>query len=122
MKTFLVVFTGTAEALEASGWQALTEAQRHERTQSGMAAWQAWMRSKQASIVVAGGPIGTTKRVSPTGMSDAVNNISGYLVVAAESHDQAAQLFEGHPHFTIFPGEAVEIMECLPIPSGEQGS
>jgi ribosomal protein S17 len=21
-----------------------------------------------------------------------------------------------HPHFTIFPGDGVEIMECLPIP------
>ena len=27
-----------------------------------------------------------------------------------------AKLFEKHPHFTIFPGDSVEIMECLPIP------
>jgi hypothetical protein len=26
------------------------------------------------------------------------------------------KLFENHPHFTIFPGEAIEVMECLPIP------
>jgi hypothetical protein len=25
-------------------------------------------------------------------------------------------MFENHPHFTIFPGDSVEIMECLPIP------
>jgi hypothetical protein len=25
-------------------------------------------------------------------------------------------MFEGHPHFTIFPGESIEVMECLPIP------
>jgi hypothetical protein len=37
-------------------------------------------------------------------------------VVQAESHDAAARMFTNHPHFTIFPGEAVEIMECLPIP------
>ena len=35
---------------------------------------------------------------------------------AGESHEAAAKMFEGHPHFTIFPGEAVEIMEVLPIP------
>jgi hypothetical protein len=23
---------------------------------------------------------------------------------------------EWHPHFTIFPGDSVEIMECLPMP------
>jgi hypothetical protein len=28
----------------------------------------------------------------------------------------AAKLFEGHPHFTIFPGDGVEVMEVLPIP------
>ena len=28
----------------------------------------------------------------------------------------AAKLFENHPHFTIFPGESVEIMPVLPIP------
>ena len=42
--------------------------------------------------------------------------MTGYVTLHAESHDAAAKLFENHPHFTIFPGEAVEIMECLPIP------
>jgi hypothetical protein len=27
-------------------------------------------------------------------------------------------MFENHPHFAIFPGEAVEIMPVLPIPGG----
>jgi hypothetical protein len=26
------------------------------------------------------------------------------------------ELFENHPHFTNFPGEAVEVMPVLPIP------
>jgi hypothetical protein len=33
-----------------------------------------------------------------------------------EERRAAAKLFEGHPHFTIFPGDGVEVMECLPIP------
>jgi ribosomal protein S17 len=37
-------------------------------------------------------------------------------VVQAESQEAAARLFEHHPHFSIFPGDGVEIMECLPIP------
>jgi hypothetical protein len=37
-------------------------------------------------------------------------------VVRAASHEDAAKLFEDHPHFTIFPGDGVEVMECLPIP------
>jgi len=27
-------------------------------------------------------------------------------------------MFEGHPHFAIFPGESIEIMPVLPIPGG----
>jgi len=39
-----------------------------------------------------------------------------YMVVRAESHEAAAQMFADHPHFTMFPGEAIEVMERLPIP------
>jgi hypothetical protein len=39
-----------------------------------------------------------------------------YTVVRADSHEAAAKLFENHPHFTIFPGESVEIMPVLPMP------
>ena len=38
-------------------------------------------------------------------------------VVRAESQEAAARLFENHPHFSIFPGDAVEVMECLPVPN-----
>jgi hypothetical protein len=38
------------------------------------------------------------------------------VVVQVESHEAAAKLFEKHPHFTLFPGDSVEIMECLPMP------
>jgi hypothetical protein len=40
------------------------------------------------------------------------------MVVLAESHEGAAKLFLNHPHFMIFPGDPVEIKECLPIPQG----
>lgn len=63
-----------------------------------------------------GSPIGKTKRVDKSGASSATNTITAYTVVRADSHDAAAAMFENHPHFTIFPGEAVEIMPCLPVP------
>lgn len=46
----------------------------------------------------------------------ASNKIGAWTVVEAESLDDAAKLFLNHPHFTIFPGESVEVMECLSIP------
>ncbi len=50
------------------------------------------------------------------GVEDASNEMGAYMVIRAELHEAAAKLFERHPHFTIFPGEAVEIMPVLPIP------
>ena len=50
------------------------------------------------------------------GIADVSNEMGAFMVVGAESHEAAAKLFEKHPHFTIFPGESVEIMPVLPIP------
>ena len=116
MKNFLAVFTGTPAAMAQSRWDALSEQQREERTQAGIKAWGAWMQTHAKQIVVSGGPIGKTQRVSPAGIEAAHNNICGYVVVSAESHEAASRLFDQHPHFAIFPGEAVEVMECLPVP------
>jgi hypothetical protein len=63
-----------------------------------------------------GGPLGKTKKVSQRGVEDTSNEMGAYMVVRADSHEAAAKLFEGHPHFMIFPGERVEIMPVLPIP------
>ena len=62
-------------------------------------------------------PLGKTKKVSAAGVTDISNNIAGYVVVEAEDHEAAARMFEGHPHFTVFPGDGVEVMPCLPIPT-----
>ncbi len=74
------------------------------------------MGTHQKSVVQTGGPLGKTKKVNPQGISDTRNVMTGYVVVQAESHDAAAKLFVNHPHFTIFPGDSIEVMECLPIP------
>ena len=43
--------------------------------------------------------------------------MAGFVKVRADSHDAAVRLFENHPHFSIFPGDAVEVMEVMPIPT-----
>jgi hypothetical protein len=114
MKNFLAIYTGSAAA--RSGWEKLDEATRADRMRSGLKAWGDWMQTHKASIVAEGGPLGKTKRTSSQGVADTANAMTGYVVVRAESHQEAARMFENHPHFTIFPGDSVEIMECLPIP------
>ena len=82
----------------------------------GIKAWMDWGAANAAAIVDQGSPLGKTKRASAQGVSDSKNALTGYVIVQAESHEAAARLFESHPHFTIFPGDSVEIMECLPLP------
>ncbi len=67
-------------------------------------------------IVDQGSPLGKTKRISAQGVSDTRNEIAAYTIIEAESHEAAAKMFENHPHFMIFPGHSVEVMECLPMP------
>lgn len=114
MKTFLAIYTGTAAAREP--WNALDPEERAKREQAGMKAWGDWMTTNADVVVETGGPLGKTKRVSRDGITDVSNAMAGYVVIRAESHQAAAKLFEDHPHFSIFPGDGVEIMEVLPIP------
>lgn len=116
MKRFLAVYMGTADAFERSGWTKLDPDARKERQAAAMKAWMDWGNRYKAAIVVDGDPLGKTKRVAREGISDIRNEMSGYTIVQAESHEAAAKMFLNHPHFTLFPGDAVEIMECLPLP------
>ena len=77
--------------------------------------------SRASRVVETGGPLGKTKKVSSAGIADISNNLVGYVVVEADDHEAAARMFEGHPHFTIFPGDGVEVMPLLPIPSNPAG-
>lgn len=113
---FLAIFLGDKDGARAREWNALSEEERGARVAEGMAGWKTWVEKNQASLVQMGGPLGKTKRVSADGTQDISNALSAFTIVRADSHEAAAKLFEGHPHFTIFPGEAVEIMPVMPIP------
>lgn len=116
MKQFLAVYTGSEAARKASGWDSLSEAERQARQQQGVQAWGAWVQAHRDAIVEVGAPLGRTLRVSGQGVESIRNALAGFTVVKASSHEEAARLFENHPHFSLFPGDAVEIMECLPLP------
>jgi hypothetical protein len=117
MKKFLAIYLGSHESAAFKQWTAMPEGERQERRRLGMDAWMRWGEKNGAAIVDGGAPLGKTKRVDASGVSDTRNMMSGYVVIEAESHEAAARLFANHPHFTIFPGQSVEIMECLPMPT-----
>lgn len=114
--TYVAIFLGSKTSPRRKAWDALPEAERRAKEREGIAAWKAWVENHQGAIAGMGGPLGKTKKVTQRGIEDVSNEMGAYTVVRAESHEAAAKLFENHPHFVIFPGEAVEIMPVLPIP------
>jgi hypothetical protein len=113
---YLAVFLGSPDGPRRAAWNAMSDDERSAREREGMAAWDAWMETHGDAIADPGGPLGKTKRISGDGVADVSNELAVFLTVRAPSHEAAARMFEGHPHFAIFPGEAVEVMPLLPIP------
>ena len=114
MKKFLATYLGSASAFDK--WKTMDEGKRTQQEAAGKEAWGKWVKANEKSIVDHGSPVGKTERISATGISGTKNEIGAYTIVQAESHEAAAKLFENHPHFMIFPGHSVEVMECLPMP------
>ncbi len=117
MKKFIAVFMGSESSPAFSAWKALDEKTRQQRDAEGKAQWMQWVGRHQGSVIDVGAPLGKTKQINIDGISDIKNQITAYTIVQAPSHEDAAKLFLNHPHFSIFPGESIEIMECLPIPT-----
>lgn len=116
MKRFMAIYIGSATAADKAAWSRLEPTERAELEAKGMAAWGEWMTRYADRIIDAGAPLGKTKRASADGISDTTNSLTAYVIVQAESHEAAAQMFHQHPHFAIFPGDSVEITEILPMP------
>lgn len=111
MAKFLAVYIGTATDDE--------KAQPLDRTveQAGMTAWGRWMEENAGAILDQGGPLGHTKAIDRGGIRDSRNQMTAYLILEADSLEEAAARFRNHPHFTIFPGDRVEVVECLEMPA-----
>jgi hypothetical protein len=112
MKKFMVLYMAPAAAFETAMTAATPEQQ-----QKGMQAWMGWMMANKASLIDGGAPLGRTRRVDASGTHDARNEIGGYSIVQAETHEAATKLFgKDHPHLAMMPGGWIEVMEIAELP------
>ena len=110
MRKFFVTFAIPAAAIQE--WMAkVDEATRKEQSDKVMHEWQDWMGKHASSILDKGMPIGKTKRVMAGSIADARNDLNWYLVVQAESHEAAAEMFKDHPHLQI-PTSHIDISDA----------
>lgn len=110
---YLAVFMSNKQSPKWRAWYAMTEEEKRARDEIGLAAVAAWDEAHKDVIVYAGGPLGPTRRASETGVADAVNELTVFVVVRARSHEEAASFFVAHPHCTIFPCDHVDVMPLL---------
>ncbi len=115
MPRFLAVYTMKPEDL--ARFRSLPKSEQDAIDAIGLKQWVDWEARNVASFAERGGMVGKTKRVTKNGIADAVNPVCGYIVVEAESIEAAARLFENHPHFSVFPGDGVDIMPFVTEPA-----
>lgn len=116
MPRYMALYVGSPDSEVQKRWEALPEAEKAERENRAMAAWGGWVEQHKSAIRDMGSPLGKTLLADPDGISASKNVVAAYVIVEAPSHQAAAEMFRDHPHFSIFPGTGVEIMECLPMP------
>ena len=114
MPRFLAVYTMKPD--DIARFRARPEAEQKAIDAAGLKQWADWEKANAASIADTGGMVGKTMRVTKDGIGEARNAFCGYIIVEAENIHAAARLFEGHPHFTIFPGDGVDIMPFMTEP------
>jgi len=111
--TYLAVFLSNKTGPKWQAWNAMTPEEKQAKDEIGLAALKSWDEKHRDVIVYDGAPLGGTKRASADGITDVGNELTVFTVVRAPSHEAAARLFLDHPHMTIFPCHAVEIMPLL---------
>jgi hypothetical protein len=96
-------------------WQKNTKPEEMKsQTDKMMADMTAWTEKHKQSFVEMGYPLSKTKSVTAQGVADTKNDLNYCCVVEADSHDDAAKIFEDSPHLQI-PSSSIDVMEISHI-------
>jgi len=110
MKKFFVLYKAPIEE-----FQKLMATMGLEQQKKSMEEWRKWMGEHKGDLTDDGAPLGKTKCVTKDDVKDMKNDIGGYSIVQAQSHDAAAKLMRDNPHLSI-PGATIEVMEITQMP------
>ena len=111
MKKYIALFVAPIEAYDKMKEEMKNKTD--EEKQSEMKAWGERMEKHKDHIADNGGGVGSAKHVAQDGMvTDMRNEIGGYMIIQAESADEAAGIFRDSPHFGVVGG-GVDVMEIM---------
>lgn len=112
MKKYLAIFTCAENSENHLAWKRLSVDERNDRIQKGEVAKARWQAAFGKQVVLEISSLGEkTKRVNSSGVHEIASQMGAFAVVLAPSHDEAAKMFLDHPHFALFPGDGVEVLE-----------
>ncbi|PIR83877.1 hypothetical protein COU18_02245 [Candidatus Kaiserbacteria bacterium CG10_big_fil_rev_8_21_14_0_10_51_14] len=114
MKKYFVLYKASPEQFKK--WMSMPK----EEQKKGMESWTRWMEDHKADIVDSGTPLSKVKKVTTKGIEDAHNDIGGYMIVQAESHQTAAELMKDSPHFSDMEGADAGTIEVMEMPEWQQ--
>ncbi len=120
MPRFVAVYTMKPEDLAA--FRARPKSEQEAIDKVGLRAWEEWTERNATAIVATDVMVGKTRRVTKSDITDAQNQIAGFLIVEAADITAAAALFQDHPHITIFPGDGIDVMPVVTGPPEDEPS
>jgi hypothetical protein len=112
MKKFYAIYKTPVSVME--GWMNTPEAERKSMQTKMENEWHAWQK-EHADMIEESAGLGKTQIVTSSGTTSARNDLMMYTIVNADSAEDAAKIFVGHPHLQI-PQSSIEIMEANKIP------
>jgi hypothetical protein len=107
MKKFLALYMAPAASI-----QEMMKNASKEDMKKGLDDWMNWAAKHKDVITDMGNPIGKNMRVLKDGSSMVSNEVCGYSMLSADSHEAASKIFADCPHYDL-KGAYVEVMECM---------
>lgn len=109
MKKFVALYMAPVGSMDEM-MKSATPEQKEQQNKS----WNTWMDAHKKDISDMGAPLGKNMRVTSKGVSAVRNEISGYTIVHAETHEAAAKIFMDNPMFKM-EGTFVDVLEIMPM-------
>jgi|ERR671914_173436 hypothetical protein len=110
MKKFLLLYMSPVSAEEQ---MAKPQAEDMEKA---MQPWIEWFGEVGEGLLDQGMPLGNSKHVTTSEVSEGASHIMGYSMIQAESMEKALELAQKQPHLTMGEGRSVEVLETLSMP------
>jgi hypothetical protein len=118
MPRFVAVYTMKPE--DVAAFRTRPKSEQEAIDKAGLKAWEEWRERNATAIIATDVMMGKTRRVTKSGITDAHNQIAGFLIVEAADITAAAALFQDHPHITIFPGDGIDVMPVVTGPPEDE--